>query len=101
MQEYTREEIIKESLWITIAWEWVQKLLGRAVDAVLWVTMVFAGYQLIPGVPQPYQVVSIVMFVAQFVALDIGGLALNQMAKSQGLPKRSFSRIVAYILIGI
>ena len=42
---------LKESTWITASWEWLQKLLGRAVDAVLWTTMIFAGYQLIPGAP--------------------------------------------------
>jgi len=100
-QRYTWKEIVQESLWITIAWEWLQKLLGRAVDSVLWVTMVFAGYQLIPGAPQPWTAVSIFMFVSQFVALDIGGLGLNQLARQQGKGQWSYARVVAYCLIGI
>jgi hypothetical protein len=100
-KKYSAKEIARDSLWVTIAWEWLQKLLGRAVDSVLWVTMVFAGYQLIPGAPQPWISVSITMFIAQFIALDIGGLGLNQLARQQGLPRWAYARVVAYALIGI
>jgi septal ring factor EnvC (AmiA/AmiB activator) len=100
-KQYTVKERLKDSSWVTMAWEWFQTLLGRAVDSVLWVTMIFACYQLIPGALQPAASVSVFMFVAQFVALDIGGLSLNQMARSRGLPKYAYARIVAYILIGI
>lgn len=95
------KELLKESTWITIAWEWFQKLLGRAVDPVLWVTMIYAGYQLIPGAPQPPEFLNMFMFVSQFIALDLGGLGLNQLAKDQGQPPQSYARRVAYTLIGI
>lgn len=94
-------EMFRESTWITIAWEWLQKLLGRAVDLVLWITMVYSGYQLIPGAPQASPGFSSFMFIAQFIALDIGGLGLNQLGQQAGLPRSAFSRVVAFILIGI
>jgi hypothetical protein len=100
-QQKSIQEILKDSSWVTIGWEWFQTLLGRSVDGVLKVTMVFACYQLIPGAPQPPQALSVFMFVAQFVALDIGGLSLDQMAQRQGLPRFAYTRIIAYILIGI
>ncbi len=94
-------EILKESSWVTIAWEWFQTLLGRAVDLVLWITMVFSCYQLIPGAPQVSPGISTFMFIMQFIALDVGGLAMNQLAQRQGLPRWAYARIIAYILIGI
>jgi predicted nucleic acid-binding Zn-ribbon protein len=97
----TAQELFRESTWITIAWEWLQKLLGRAVDLVLWVTMVYSGYQLIPGAPQASPGINSFMFIAQFIALDVGGLGLNQLGQQAGLPRSAFSRVVAYILIGI
>lgn len=95
------KESLRESTWITISWEWLQKLLGRAVDPVLWVTMIYAGYQLIPNTPQPPDFLNTIMFVSQFIALDLGGLGLNQLAKEQGQGPKSYARRVAYILIGI
>jgi hypothetical protein len=100
-EELNWREMLKESTWVTIAWEWLQKLLGRSVDAVLWVTMIFSGYQLIPGAPQPPIMISTFMFVLQFIALDVGGLGLNQLAQQQGLSRWAYSRVIAYILIGI
>lgn len=94
-------DMFKESTWITMLWEWFQTLLGRMVDFILWVTMIFSGYQLIPGAPQPSQGVSNFMFILQFVALDVGGLGLNQLGQRHGLGRWSFARVVAYILIGI
>lgn len=94
-------EMFSESTWVTIAWEWLQKLLGRSVDLVLWVTMIYSGYQLIPGAPQADVKVSTFMFIVQFIALDVGGLGLNQLGQQQGLDRWSYARVVAYILIGI
>ena len=95
------KEALKDSSWVTIAWDWFQTLLGRAVDAVLWATMVFSCYQLIPGAAQPDPKVSLFAFILQFIALDVGGLGLNRMAQQQGLARWSYSRVIAYILIGI
>ena len=94
-------ERFKDSSWVTIAWDWFQTLLGRAVEGILWVTMVYSCYQLIPFAPQAPVDVSTFMFILQFIGLDVGGIGLNKVAQSQGLPKWAFARVVAYILIGI
>lgn len=96
---YTWKDYLKDSSWVTVAWEWLQSLLGRAVDFVLWVTMIFACYQLIPGAPVPVQGISVFMFVVQFVALDIGGMSLNQIGQRHGLDRWSYTRVVAYACI--
>ncbi len=95
------QERLKDSSWVTIGWEWLQVLLGRSVDFVLWTTMIFSCYQLIPGPPQAPAGVSTFMFILQFIALDIGGLGLNRLAQQQGLSRWAYARVVAYILIGI
>jgi hypothetical protein len=97
--EYTWKDMLKDSSWVTIAWEWLQSLLGRTVDFILWVTMIFACYQLIPGAPMPTQGVSVFMFVMQFIALDIGGMSLNQIGQRHGLHTWSYTRVVAYACI--
>jgi molecular chaperone GrpE (heat shock protein) len=97
--EYTWKEMLKDSSWVTIAWEWLQSLLGRLVDFILWVTMIFACYQLIPGAPMPAQSISVFMFVMQFIALDIGGMSLNQIGQRHGLNRWSYTRVVAYACI--
>src|SRR5437762_9377904 len=99
--EYTWVDRLKDSSWVTIAWEWLQSLLGRAVDFVLWVTMIFACYQLIPGAPVPPKSVSIWMFVLQFVALDIGGLGLRQLAQRHNLDKDAFTFKIANACIAV
>lgn len=37
--EYTWIDYLKDSSWVTIAWEWLQSLLRRAVDFGLLVTI--------------------------------------------------------------
>ncbi len=100
MQQVWRD-YLRDSSWVTIAWEWFQTFLGRAVEAVLWVTMVFSCYQLIPSAPQVAPGVSTFMFILQFIGLDVGGIGLNKLAQAQGLQKWSFVRVISYILIGI
>jgi predicted RNase H-like nuclease (RuvC/YqgF family) len=95
------KETLRDSSWGTIAWDWFQTLLGRAAEAVLWATMVFSCYLLVPGAAQPPAEVSSVAFILQFIALDIGGLGLNKAAQQQGLPRTSYARVIACILIGI
>ena len=99
--EDTWKDMLKDSSWVTIAWEWLQSLLGRTVDFILWVTMIFACYQLIPGAPMPAQGVSVFMFVMQFIALDIGGMSLNQIGQRHRLDTWSYTRVVAYACISV
>jgi predicted nucleic acid-binding Zn-ribbon protein len=92
---------VNESLWVTMAWEWLQRFLGRVVDSVLWVTMIYSGYLLAPGAPQPPGHLSTIMYIAQFVALDVGGLGLYQLAQKHKVARWSFPCNMAYTLIGI
>ena len=98
---YSWKERLKDSSWVTVAWDWFMTFLGRVVEAALWVTMVFSCYQLIPGAPQPAPIISNTIFIIQFVSLDVGGIGLNKLAQSQGLAQWSYTRIIAYILIGL
>lgn len=97
-KEYTTKQVLAESLWITIAWEWIQTFLGRAVDMVLWITMIVACVQLIPGVSLP-PIVSNTSFVIQFIALDVGGLGLKSLCERYKLPHNSFAYRIAISLI--
>jgi hypothetical protein len=99
--EYTGWKRLIDSSWVTLAWEWLQSLLGRAVDLVLWVTMTFACYQLIPGAPVPPGGLSVFMFILQFIALDIGGMSLNQIGQRHRLDTWSYTRMVAYACISV
>lgn len=99
--DYTWLDYLKNSSWVTIGWEWLQSLLGRAVDPVLWITMIFACYQLIPGAPMPPQWLSVFMLILQFVALDVGGMGLRQIAQRHGLDKGAFTYKIANACIGV
>jgi hypothetical protein len=96
----TSQSRFQDSSWITLLWEWFKMLLGRAADPVLWITMLFSAYQLIPGAPQPPAGVSTTMFIMQFVALDIGGLGMLQLADQHHLSNQAFAKRMAFGLIG-
>jgi len=100
-QEYTWKERLKDSSWVTVGWDWFMTFLGRVVEAALWITMIFSCYQLIPGAPQPAPALSNTIFIIQFVALDVGGIGLNKLAQQQGLPTWCYTRVLAYVLIGL
>jgi predicted nucleic acid-binding Zn-ribbon protein len=101
MEQTTWKQMLKDSSWVSLAWDWFQNLLGRTVEGVLWVTMVYACYTLIPGIAAPPPGVNNAMFIIQFIGLDVGGLGLNKIAQQQGLPKWAYARVIAYILIAI
>ncbi|MBV9691877.1 MAG: hypothetical protein JO202_19430 [Ktedonobacteraceae bacterium] len=100
-QRYGWKERLADSSWVTVCWDWFMTLVGRVVEAVLWVTMAFSCYQLIPAVPQAPAGVSACAFIAQFLALDAGGLGLSKLAEQQGLGTWAYARVVSYVLIGI
>lgn len=103
MQQETMnwKAMLKDSSWVTVAWDWLMTLISRAVEFVLWTTMIFSCYQLIPDAPQPPVGVSTFVFIAQFIGLDVGGMGLNKLAQQHGLATWSYTRIISYILIGI
>jgi hypothetical protein len=78
-----RGEHIKRSLaqsnYITSAWTWFMIFAGKAAEPVLVLSVLYASVKLLPRVHFPPQF-DIVVFIAQFVALDIGGLSLNKLA---------------------
>lgn len=68
-----------QSSYITAAWNWFMILAGKAAEPVLVTSVLYASVKLLPIVHFPPQF-DVVVFIAQFVALDIGGLSLNKLA---------------------
>lgn len=68
-----------QSTYITTAWNWFLILAGKAAEPVLVASVLYASVKLLPIVHFPPQF-DVVVFIAQFVALDIGGLSLNKLA---------------------
>jgi hypothetical protein len=73
------KRFLAQSDYITVAWNWFLILAGKAAEPVLVVSVLYASVKLLPMVHFPAQC-DVVVFIAQFVALDIGGLSLNKLA---------------------
>ena len=71
---------LAHSLYITKSWNWFLELMGRAAEAVLVISVLYASVKLLPVVHMPAGL-DVVIFIAQFVALDVGGLSLGKLAK--------------------
>jgi hypothetical protein len=108
-----RAERIKRSLvqstYITAAWTWFLILAAKAAEPVLVASVLYASVKLLPIVHFPPQY-DVVIFIAQFVALDIGGLSLNTLAgqaKQEGnddgasQAKRLSIALVVVMLVGV
>jgi hypothetical protein len=80
----------KQSNYITDFWNWFMTLMSKAAEMVLFGTVLYSGYQLLPGVPHVPASVDAAVFVVQQGALDIGGMGLLKLAKRAGLPKEAF-----------
>ena len=98
-----------ESNYITAVWTWFMVLSGKAAEPVLVASVLYASVKLLPIVHFPPQL-DVAVFIAQFVALDIGGLSLNKLAdqaKQDGNPdgakqaKRLSVALVIIMLIGV
>lgn len=68
-----------QSTSITAAWNWFMIPAGKAAEPVLVMSVLYASGKLLPMVHFPPQFDAVV-FITQFVALDIGGLSLNKLA---------------------
>jgi len=68
-----------QSDYITAAWDWFMILAGKAAEPVLVASVLYASVKLLPVVHFAPQW-DVVVFIAQFVALDVGGLSLNKLA---------------------
>lgn len=81
MQKSNFMQSFKTSSYITAGWNWFMMLAGRSAEAVLTISVLYSCARLLPGVNLPVQVDNSV-FIAQMVALDVGGLSLGKMAKA-------------------
>ena len=70
---------LAQSNYITAAWTWFMILAGKAAEPVLVASVLYASVKLLPMVHFPPQC-DVVVFIAQFVALDVGGLSLTKLA---------------------
>lgn len=73
------KRFLSQSDYITAAWAWFMVLVGKADEPVLVISVLYASVKLLPIVHFPPQF-DVAVFIAQFVALDIGGLRLNKLA---------------------
>src|SRR5260221_4023829 len=80
----------KQSHYITDFWNWFMTLMSKAAEMVLFGTVLYSGYQLLPGVPHVPAPVDAAVFVIQQGALDIGGMGLLKLAKRANLAKDAF-----------
>ncbi len=80
----------KQSNYITDFWNWFMTLMSKAAEMVLFGTVLYSGYQLLPGVPHVPASVDAAVFVIQQGALDIGGMGLLKLAKRANLAKDAF-----------
>ena len=92
--EHPRWEAFKsnftQSNYITDFWNWFMTLMSKAAEMVLFGTVLYSGYQLLPGVPHVPAPRDAAVFVIQQGALDIGGMGLLKLAKRANLSKDSF-----------
>jgi hypothetical protein len=100
---HPRWEAIKRSFTqsdcITDFWNWLMTLMSKAAELVLFGSVLYSGYQLLPNITHaPVEVDAIIFFIQQAV-LDIGGMGLLKLAKRAGLPKDSFPMRVGVILV--
>lgn len=68
-----------QSTYITAGWNWFLILAGKAAEPVLVASVLYASVKFLPIIHVSPQL-DVVVFVAQFIALDIGGLSLNTLA---------------------
>ena len=80
----------KQSNYITDFWNWFMTLMSKAAEMVLFGTVLYSGYQLLPGVPHVPASIDAAVFVIQQGALDIGGMGLLKLAKRAKLAKDAF-----------
>lgn len=91
----------KYSNYITDGWNWLVTLLSKSAEFVLFASVLYSGYQMLPGIEHANQQIDAVIFIIQQAALDIGGLGLLKLAKKAGLKNSDFPMIVGYTLVGL
>src|ERR1700674_157222 len=100
---------LARSSWVTSATDWFMSCAGKAVELVLYATVLYSCAQLYPGVHLP-ESLSLAIFLVQMGALDIGGLSLGKLAKQahedgkeQGgkRARRVSIGLIAIMLVGV
>jgi len=90
---------VLQSNYITDFWNWLLTLLSKSAELVLFGSILYSSYQLIPGVPAVPAGIDAFLFLIQQAALDIGGMGLLKLAKRAGLPRNSFPMQVGVTLV--
>src|SRR5579859_6562256 len=72
----------KYSNYITDFWNWLMTLMSKAAEMVLFGTVLYSGYQLLPAVPHVPGGIDAAIFVIQQGALDIGGMGLLKIGRA-------------------
>src|SRR5258708_2948132 len=70
----------KQSNYITDFWNWFMTLMSKAAEMVLFGTVLYSGYQLLPAVPHVPATIDAAVFVVQQWALPIAAIALFHLA---------------------
>jgi hypothetical protein len=100
---HPRWEAIKRSFtqsnYITDFWNWLMTLMSKAAELVLFGSVLYSGYQLLPNITHAPAQVDAIIFVIQQAALDIGGMGLLKLARRAGLPKDSLPMRVGVTLV--
>src|ERR1700686_4734120 len=100
---------LARSSWVTSATDWFMSFAGKAVELVLYATVLYSCAQLYPGVHLP-ESLSLAVFLVQMGALDIGGLSLGKLAKqahedgndlSAKHARRLSIGLIAIMLVGV
>src|SRR5580765_5795052 len=87
------------SNYITALWNWFMGLAGKAAEPVLFASVLYSGYQLVPGVPLLSPGINAIAFVTQQAALDVGGMGLIKLTKDEDPTKFKFARRTGIALI--
>lgn len=102
------KQAFAQSTYITAAWNWFMILAGKAAELVLVMSVLYASVKLLPMVHFPPQF-DVGVFIAQFVAPNVGGLSLNKLAdqarkggheEGARQARRLSSALVSIMLIG-
>lgn len=68
----------KTSSWVTVGEEWLMGFVGRAVNVVLMVTILYSCAEIYVSLPAS---INLAMFLVQMAALDVGGYGLTTLAR--------------------
>lgn len=83
------------STYISTVWDWFLGLTGKAAEAVITASVIYSCARLLPGIHPPAGL-DATIFIAQMIALDVGGLSLRKLAKRAGRDGNAEGALYAY-----